>query len=69
MLEIDSRAAITASARPTTPPTLSGPSAFTDAAHESPGIRRHLTVADMPAPAPNESVDNGPTLVPRPANA
>ena len=69
VLEIDSRAAITASARPTTPPTLSGPSAFTDAAHESPGIRRHLTVADMPAPAPNESVDNGPTLVPRPANA
>jgi len=69
VLEIDSRAAITASARHTTPPTLSGPSAFTDAAHESPGIRRHLTVADMPAPAPNESVDNGPTLVPRPANA
>ena len=69
VLEIDSRAAITASARPTTPPTLSGPSAFTDAAHESPGIRRHLTVSDMPVPAPIEAVDNGPTLVPRPANA
>jgi glucose/arabinose dehydrogenase len=48
---------------------LSGQAAFTDAAHESPGVRRHLTVADLPAPAPSESVDNGPTLVARPANA
>jgi glucose/arabinose dehydrogenase len=45
---------------------LTGQAAFTDAAHESPGIRRHLTVADLPAPAPQESVDNGPTIVPRP---
>jgi glucose/arabinose dehydrogenase len=50
-------------------PVLTGQAAFTDAFHESPGIRRHLTWADLPAPAPNESVDNGPTLVPRPANA
>ncbi|MGA2808117.1 MAG: PQQ-dependent sugar dehydrogenase [Terracidiphilus sp.] len=50
-------------------PVLTGQAAFTDAAHESPGVRRHLTVADLPNPAPNESVDNGPTLVPRPANA
>jgi glucose/arabinose dehydrogenase len=50
-------------------PVLTGHAAFTDAAHEAPGIRRHLTVADLPAPAPNESVDNGPTLVPRPSNA
>ncbi|MGD0096778.1 MAG: sorbosone dehydrogenase family protein [Terracidiphilus sp.] len=49
--------------------TLTGQAAFTDAAHEYPGIRRLLTVADLPAPAPQESVDNGPTLVPRPANA
>src|ERR1039458_6854974 len=49
-------------------PVLTGHAAFTDAAHESPGIRRHLTVADLPAPAPAESVDNGPTLVPRQAN-
>jgi glucose/arabinose dehydrogenase len=48
---------------------LTGQAAFTDAAHESPGIRRHLTVADLPAPAPEQSVDNGPTLVARPANA
>jgi glucose/arabinose dehydrogenase len=48
---------------------LTGQAAFTDAAHESPGIRRHLTVADLPGPAQDESVDNGPTIVPRPANA
>jgi len=48
---------------------LTGQSAFTDAAHESPGTRRHLTVADLPAPAPDQSVDNGPTVVPRPADA
>ena len=50
-------------------PVLTGQSAFTDALHESPGTRRHLTVADLPAPAPEQSVDNGPTVVPRPANA
>jgi glucose/arabinose dehydrogenase len=46
---------------------LTGQAAFTDAAHEFPGIRRHLTVADLPATAPQESVDNGPKIVPRPA--
>jgi glucose/arabinose dehydrogenase len=49
-------------------PVLTGQAAFTDAAHEVPGIRRHLTVADLPAPAPQESVDNGPMIVPRPAD-
>jgi len=48
---------------------LTGQAAFTDAAHESPGTRRHLTVADLPAPAPDQSVDNGPQIVPRPANS
>jgi glucose/arabinose dehydrogenase len=51
------------------PTVLTGQSAFTDAAHESPGTRRHLTAADLPAPKPAESVDNGPSVVPRPANA
>ncbi|MGA9062517.1 MAG: PQQ-dependent sugar dehydrogenase [Terracidiphilus sp.] len=50
-------------------PVLKGQAAFTDAAHEAPGIRRHLTLADLPAPAPDQSVDNGPNVVPRPANA
>ena len=48
---------------------LTGQNAFTDAAHESPGTRRHLTLADLPAPAPDQSVDNGPTVVARPADA
>ena len=48
---------------------LTGQAAFTDALHESPGIRRHLTVADLPGPAPEQSVDNGPDVVPRPADA
>jgi glucose/arabinose dehydrogenase len=52
-----------------TVPVLTGQNAFTDATKESPGVRRHLTVADLPNPAPQESVDNGPTIVPRPANA
>ena len=47
---------------------LTGQNAFTDAAHEFPGARRRLTVADLPAPAPQQSVDNGPTMVPRPVN-
>jgi glucose/arabinose dehydrogenase len=48
---------------------LTGQNAFTDAAHESPGTRRHITVADLPAPATDQSVDNGANIVPRPANA
>jgi glucose/arabinose dehydrogenase len=50
-------------------PVLTGQDAFTDAAHESPGTRRHLTTADLPDPKPDESVDNGADMVPRPANA
>jgi glucose/arabinose dehydrogenase len=63
--------ALAADTPPKSAPTavLTGQAAFTDAAHESPGIRRHLTVADLPAPAPEQSVDNGPSVVARPANA
>lgn len=50
-------------------PVLTGQSAFTDALHESPGTRRHLTVADLPGPMPEQSVDNGPDVAARPANA
>ena len=59
-------AALAADGKPT---VLTGQAAFTDAAHESPGTLRHLTAADLPAPAPDQSVDNGPSVVPRPANA
>lgn len=53
----------------TCPHVLTGKNAFTDAAHEAPGICRHLTLADLPAPDPEQSVDNGPKIVPRPAHA
>jgi len=48
---------------------LTGQAAFTDAAHESPGVRRRLTAVDLPVPKPDESVDNGPPAVPRPPSA
>jgi len=54
---------------PSAHPVLTGQAAFTDALHESPGTRRHLTWADLPAPAPDQSVDNGPSVVARPADA
>jgi glucose/arabinose dehydrogenase len=49
--------------------TLTGQAAFTDYLHESPGTRRKVTVADLPAPDPSESVDNGAHMVPRPEGA
>jgi len=48
---------------------LTSQAAFTDAAHESPGMHHHLTVADLPEPAPRQSVSNGADVVDRPANA
>src|SRR5215469_7095528 len=44
----------------------SGQSSFHDWTQQKPGNRWHTTVADLPAPNEDESVDNGPTLVPRP---
>jgi glucose/arabinose dehydrogenase len=49
--------------------TLTGQSAFHDFSQEHPGNRYKLTVADLPAPNPDESVDNGADMVPRPDNA
>nr|WP_236657514.1 sorbosone dehydrogenase family protein [Acidisarcina polymorpha] len=49
--------------------TITGKAAFTDYSQESPGTRRKITVADLPAPYATTSVDNGPDLVPKPADA
>ena len=49
--------------------TLTGQSAFEDAIQQKPGNRIHITVADLPQPHTEESVDNGPHVVPRPAGA
>jgi glucose/arabinose dehydrogenase len=48
---------------------ITGKAAFTDYSQESPGTVRKLTVADLPAPYATTSVDNGPGLVPKPADA
>src|ERR1700722_9728051 len=49
--------------------TITGQAAFADWSQQQPGVRRKITVADLPEPKPSESVDNGPTVVPRPKNA
>ena len=48
---------------------LTGEAAKGDVTTDAPGVRRKLTVADLPPPRPGESVDNGPTIVPRPDGA
>lgn len=49
--------------------TITGQAAFTDYTQQHPGVRRKITVADLPAPNPEESVDNGAQMVPRPEGA
>jgi glucose/arabinose dehydrogenase len=49
--------------------TITGQAAFAGYSQQKPGVRRKITVADLPEPKPAESVDNGPTLVPRPQGA
>lgn len=48
---------------------LTGQAAFTDWQKEKPGVERKITLADLPQPYATKSVDNGPDIVPRPANA
>lgn len=46
-----------------------GPSAFTDYRTQRPGVARRITVADLPPPNATPAAENGPRLVPRPADA
>jgi glucose/arabinose dehydrogenase len=46
--------------------TITGQAAFADYTQQQPGVRRKITVADLPEPKPSESVDNGPVVVKRP---
>lgn len=48
---------------------LTGKNAFTDYSKEHPGVRRHLTAADLPAPYATRGVDKGADMVPRPSDA
>ena len=50
-------------------PVITGKAAFADYTQQHPGARRKITLADLPEPQPDESVDNGPSLVPRPEGA
>ena len=50
-------------------PVITGKAAFADYTQQHPGVRRKITLADLPEPNPDESVDNGPSLVPRPEGA
>ncbi len=49
--------------------TLTGKAAFGDWATDAPGVRRKITVADLPAPFETHSYDNGARVVPRPEGA
>jgi glucose/arabinose dehydrogenase len=48
---------------------ITGQAAFTDYTQEHPGVIRKITLADLPEPKESESVDNGPSVVPRPEGA
>lgn len=52
-----------------TVPTVTGNAAFADWSAEKPGVRRKISVSDLPQPDPAESVHNQPNVVPRPKDA
>jgi glucose/arabinose dehydrogenase len=49
--------------------TITGQAAFADWNQQEPGIRRKITLADLPEPKPQEAVNNTPHVISRPANA
>ena len=49
--------------------TITGQAAFADWSQQQPGVRRKITVADLPEPKPDEAVDNTPHVISRPADA
>lgn len=48
---------------------LTGQAAMGDWSEDAPGVRRKITVADLPPPNATRSVDNGPRVVDRPNGA
>ncbi len=48
---------------------VTGTAAFDSYQTEKPGKVRKITVADLPPPFATKGVSNGPTVVPRPADA
>src|ERR1035438_9000713 len=49
--------------------TITGQAAFADWNQQQPGVRRKITLADLPEPKPEEAVNNTPHVIPRPAEA
>src|SRR5258708_6337404 len=49
--------------------TITGQAAFADWNKQQPGVRRKITIADLPQPNPDESVNNTPHVIPRPVDA
>ena len=47
--------------------TITGKAAFADWSHQQPGVRRKITLADLPEPNPSEDVNNTPEVIARPA--
>ncbi|QNI31784.1 sorbosone dehydrogenase family protein [Alloacidobacterium dinghuense] len=54
---------------PPPPSVITGKTAFTDYTQEKPGVRRKITVADLPQPYATKGVDNGADMVKRPDGA
>ena len=46
--------------------TITGQAAFADWNQQQPGIRRKITLADLPQPNPDEAVNNTPHVIPAP---
>ena len=49
--------------------TITGQAAFADWNQQQPGVRRKITLADLPEPNPDEAVNNTPHVITRPADA
>jgi glucose/arabinose dehydrogenase len=49
--------------------TVTGQAAFADWNQQKPGVRRKITIADLPQPKPEEAVNNTPRVITRPADA
>ena len=69
MASLLSVAAIPANAQAEDSAVLKGKAALGDWTTDAPGVRRHITAKDLPAPNAEESVKNQPKIVKRPEGA
>jgi glucose/arabinose dehydrogenase len=57
-----------ADGRPSSP-VITGKAAFSDYTQQKPGVRRKITIADLPKPYATKGVDNGADMIARPEGA